>query len=181
MVPLLILDWKEDGLDRGHRKGCNMFDTILVPLDGSPHAEAALPYAAEEARYHGAELVLMRVVPRPEPCVAGLSHGGPLPWRPSWPPAEIEAAECQAEHYLARVVRHYHLPPATPLQVAVGDPYVRIGIEAGRFSQPLVVMTTGDGTLKARPPLSEVARRLMVAGAVPVLGVRQAPAVATAA
>jgi nucleotide-binding universal stress UspA family protein len=159
-----------------------MFDTILVPLDGSPHAEAALPYAAEEARYHGAELVMLGVVPRPEPCLSGPSHGGPLPWRPSWPPAEIDAAERQAAQYLARVVKRHHLPVATPLRVAVGAPDVRIGIEAGQFRQPLVVMTTGDGTLSVRPPLSEVARRLMVAGTVPVLGVRQAPpVVATAA
>ncbi len=159
-----------------------MFDTILVPLDGSPHAEAALPYAAAEARYHGAELVLLRVVLRPEPCLSEPSHGGPLPWRPSWPAAEIDAAKRQAAQYLARVIKHDHLPATTPLRVAVGDPYLRISIEAVQFRQPLVVMTTGDGTLSVRPPLREVPRRLMVAGAVPVLGVRHAPpAIATAA
>ena len=157
-----------------------MFDTVLVPLDGSPHAEAALPYAAEEARHHEAALVLLRVIPRPEPCLTGLSRGGPLPWQPSWPPAEIEAAERQAIRYLSRVVKQYHLPPSTPLRVTVGDPYLRLGAEVARFAQPLVVMTTGDASHDHRPALSEVARRLMVAGAVPVLGVRQPPPAAMA-
>lgn len=44
---------------------------ILVPLDGSPRAEAALPLALAVARAHGSELLLLHVVPRPEascPC-----------------------------------------------------------------------------------------------------------------
>src|SRR5829696_5975418 len=35
---------------------------ILVPLDGSPLAERALPYAEALARCHGAQVVLMRAV-----------------------------------------------------------------------------------------------------------------------
>ncbi len=38
-----------------------MFKRILVPLDGSPAAEAILPQATELARLTGAELVLLRV------------------------------------------------------------------------------------------------------------------------
>ena len=37
---------------------------ILVPLDGSQRAESVLPVAARLARAHGAELVLVHVVPR---------------------------------------------------------------------------------------------------------------------
>lgn len=39
-----------------------MYRCILVPLDGSERAEKALPIAREEARCHGAALVLLRVV-----------------------------------------------------------------------------------------------------------------------
>ncbi len=39
-----------------------MFRTILVPLDGSIKAEAALPIASQIARRSGASLVLARVV-----------------------------------------------------------------------------------------------------------------------
>jgi nucleotide-binding universal stress UspA family protein len=46
---------------------------VLVPIDGSPHGESAIPPAIEIARAHGAELVLAHVVPVPE-----LTHVGPL-------------------------------------------------------------------------------------------------------
>ena len=38
-----------------------MVRTILVPLDGSPHAECALPHAVAVARAFGSQIVLLRV------------------------------------------------------------------------------------------------------------------------
>jgi len=38
-----------------------MYKKILVPLDGSPLAEAALPHAESIAKSEGAEIVLLRV------------------------------------------------------------------------------------------------------------------------
>lgn len=38
-----------------------MYKKILVPLDGSPLAEAALPYAEALAKSEGAEIVVLRV------------------------------------------------------------------------------------------------------------------------
>lgn len=38
-----------------------MFEKILVPLDGSELAEEALPYAADIAKTHGGEVILLRV------------------------------------------------------------------------------------------------------------------------
>jgi len=43
-----------------------MCERILVPLDGSPRAESALPLAASLARMQGFELVLVHAVPVPE-------------------------------------------------------------------------------------------------------------------
>lgn len=43
-----------------------VYERILVPLDASPLAEAAVPFAARIAQSHQAELVLMHVVPVPE-------------------------------------------------------------------------------------------------------------------
>ena len=59
--------------------------------------------------------------------------------------------------------------------MAVGDPGVRVAAEAMRHEKPLVVMLTGDRTRGARPPLSLVTTYLLIAGAVPVLAIRQAP------
>lgn len=42
------------------------YERIVVPLDGSPRAEAALPLAILLAKEHAADLVLAHVVPAPE-------------------------------------------------------------------------------------------------------------------
>jgi nucleotide-binding universal stress UspA family protein len=39
-----------------------MFQHLLIPLDGSPQAEAALPYALSLAEHYGAQLTLLQVV-----------------------------------------------------------------------------------------------------------------------
>ncbi|MCA1900319.1 MAG: universal stress protein [Chloroflexi bacterium] len=44
-----------------------MYKKILVPLDGTPLAEAALPHAQALAKSEGAELVLLRVAVTPDP------------------------------------------------------------------------------------------------------------------
>lgn len=42
-----------------------MYKRILVPLDGSETAEKVLPVVTEEARCHGAAVVVLRVIPPP--------------------------------------------------------------------------------------------------------------------
>ena len=42
-----------------------MYETILVPLDGSKRAEAILPHVERLARLYGAEVVLLQVVDPP--------------------------------------------------------------------------------------------------------------------
>ena len=121
-----------------------MFDTVIVPLDGTPHAEAALPYAIDEARRHGATLVLMHVIPRPEPCPSTVRRSGPLPQQVALPAQEITAAEQEASVYLQEIVTRYALDQGTRLCAAAGDPGVRVAAEAARHARPLVVMLTGN-------------------------------------
>ena len=152
-----------------------MFETVIVPLDGSPHAELAIPYAVDEARRHQAKLVLIHVIPRPEPCMSPVRRSGPVPWQGEWPFEDLDSAKRNAQAYLQDVVTRFGLDPGTTLSVAVGDPGVRVTAEAIRHKRPLVVMLTGDRTRDASPPLSLVTRYLLIAGAVPVLGLRQPP------
>lgn len=154
-----------------------MYETVIVPLDGSAHAEAALPYALEEAARHGAPLLLLHVLPRPEPVASTAPRSGPAPWRADWPAAEIADERDAAKFYLSGVVARFHLPSDTEMRVVVGDPRLRVADEADHCRHPLVVMTTGDISSGASPPLSLVAGHLMVRGTVPVLGVRRPPAV----
>jgi nucleotide-binding universal stress UspA family protein len=154
-----------------------MYDTIIVPLDGSAHAEAALPAAIEEARRHRATIVLLHVVARPEAPVADphVQHGGPLRSAAVavWCEAELTAATEAGRQYLESVRTRFLLSPLMVIRVVVGEPVRRILTEAGYWPRPLLVVTTGDDTGEHRTPLSEVARRLLVDGSTPVLGVRQ--------
>ncbi|MDF2745412.1 MAG: Universal stress protein family [Actinomycetia bacterium] len=154
-----------------------MFATVLVPLDMSRHAEAALPIALEEARRHHARLVLLHVVPRPEPAVPAphLGRGGPYlhPLYPvAWSAQELADEAAEAGVYLEVVKLRYGLPPDTSVQLVVGEPVMRIQAEVDAWPDPLLVLTTGDCTGDQCPPLSETVRRLLVFGRVPILGVR---------
>ncbi len=149
-----------------------MFETVIAPLDGTAHAEFALPYAVDEARLHGATLVLIRVIPRPEPCSTTYRKSGPLAWQGEWPFEDLEPTKRETLMYLRTVVTRFGLDPATELRVAVGDPGVQVTAEAKRHPSPLVVMLTGDCTREQCPPMSLVASYLMIAGTVPVLGLR---------
>ncbi len=152
-----------------------MFETIIVPLDGSAHAEAAIPYALDEARRHNAEIVLARVVYRPEPGPTTNPHGGPAPGSITWPTTEDDLAIHRAARYLADTIQRYHLGPRARGAVLVGETVPRLLAEADRSAHPVIVLSTGDATDGGTPPLSNIARRLMVAGTVPVLAVRYPP------
>jgi nucleotide-binding universal stress UspA family protein len=156
-----------------------MFATIIVRLDGSCHAEVALPYAIDEAGRHGARLLLVRVLPRPEPCVTARNHGGPVPFAPTWPRHELIIDERQAIAYLRDVCRRFRLGIDTLLVVAVGEPGARLLAETRHHQRPLVVMTTCPVD-DLRHSLSDLTRRLLTSNAVPVLGVRQPKAAADA-
>ena len=152
-----------------------MFETVIVPLDGSPHAEFALPYAVDEARRHQATIVLLHVIPRPEPCPSTARRSGPVRWQGEWPFEDLAAVKRDAEAYLRDVVTRFALDPGTRLCVAVGDPGVRVAAEVTRHEQPVVVMLTGDSSRERHPPLSLVTRHLLLASAVPVLAIRHPP------
>ena len=154
-----------------------MHDTIIVPLDGSEHAEFALPIAIDETQRNCASLLLLHVVPRPEASTQRVSHGGPSVRPPQWSGHELDEAVRLGHRYLERVKQRCRLSPETMVTVVVGEPVKRILAEAERRPRSLIVLTTGDACGNACPPLSEVARRVLVAGSVPVLGVRHRPPV----
>ena len=148
-----------------------MFATIIVPLDGSAQAEVALRFAIEETVRHAARLVLVRILPRPEPAVATRNHGGPAPIIPTWPLGEAAIDERRSISYLRDVCHRFGLGIDTRLVVAVGDPGARLLAEARLHPRPLVVMTT-DAT-DSSSPLSRLARRLLTSDTVPILAIRQ--------
>ena len=76
-----------------------MYETILVPLDGSPLAEVALPYAEELALRLGAEITLLQAVALPihaYPAAEGVME---IPYAGE----EEKLLEAREKEYLERV------------------------------------------------------------------------------
>jgi nucleotide-binding universal stress UspA family protein len=135
-------------------------DKILVPLDGSPLAEAALPTAIDLAGTLGARILLLR---------AAQAHT-----LPGVDPTEAEVKVVrEAETYLGQV--------KTRLATSVGDvetavwygPAAVAIIEAAQFHHvSLIVMTTHGRTGLGRLIMGSVAESVLRGTATPILLVR---------
>lgn len=136
-----------------------MYDRILVPLDGSPEAEQALPHARSLASRFRSELILIRV-------------DEPIPNLPeSRYPPEIESV---AATYLRRVAEPMILKQLKVRSLVVfGDPALEILASVGRLRIDLIVLAAGDrtGGWRGRGVVGTLARKSHV----PVLLLRDRP------
>jgi nucleotide-binding universal stress UspA family protein len=110
-----------------------VFERIIVPLDGSPSAEAALPAAEELARRLGSSLVLLHVLePKPPRLIHGERH---------------LAGAAEAEAYLAPIQArlaasgiaasvHVHAGATTGLQAVAAS----VAAHEAEFGNDLAVM-----------------------------------------
>jgi nucleotide-binding universal stress UspA family protein len=74
---------------------------VLVPLDGEPAAEAALPFAATLARAYGAEITLFRVVPTLSTISGERASAAKLV--PTAAAATLDYEETEAQRYLGAI------------------------------------------------------------------------------
>ncbi len=135
------------------------FRTIVAPLDGSVAAERAVPLAMHIARLEQAPLLLLRVVPFPEPPVGPPSHGSSSVCM-AGPPPEIEATCRDARDYLERVARHSGGSVEVGCVVLTGDPFTRIVAEIAQRSRPLVLLSAHAANVASTGDRSELARRI---------------------
>jgi nucleotide-binding universal stress UspA family protein len=145
---------------------------IMVPLDGSQLAEAALPLAADLARATGALLMLVRV----EPNI--YLHGG----YEFVPDFEYPTARTRAtvQTYLARVGEAFAADVQHEVTVLRGSPDDELHRFAGEHGVDLTVMTThGYGGLR-RLVIGSTSDRLVRSG-LPILLVPPATIPAMAA
>ncbi len=156
-----------------------MYKRILVPLDGSPLAEAALPYAIELAKKFESELYLIRVV-SPAAAAGLMSPAGMMadPAMGSAVEAEIiaEAEEeeiAEAREYLDGVIRKLG---DTGLQmcseVMEGSPGAAIMHFAHKIGIDLTVLTTHGRTGLARMVMGSVADQIVRQCGCPVMLIR---------
>lgn len=147
------------------------YDRILVPLDGSPRAETALPAARSVARAHGAELILLHVVPSPErscPCPRE-DEDYDLDTR------LVERNTRAAEIYLAGIRKHVEDPSVRVRTVAAVDGDVR-GEILRRIAEDhvdLVVLSGHGRGGRAELPFGSVASFLLENATAPMLVIRE--------
>ncbi len=136
-----------------------MYKRILVPLDGSPLAEAAIPHALALAKSCGGELVLLRVAVAPV---------FPLDPVLAWAGAVEEARDYVAG--LALKLRDEGIK--ITVRARWGDPVEEILEYVDEGDIDLIAMTTHGRTGLKRWVLGSVAENVLRRAAVPVLMVR---------
>jgi nucleotide-binding universal stress UspA family protein len=161
-VPVLVVRAAE-GL-----RPVSLFDrrrpTVVVPLDGSTLAEAALPVAREVAATLGARIVLVGVVPAEGVAVAG--DAGAIV---TYAGAEHERLEADAHAYLLAAAERL---PVASVVVREGKPSTQIADLAALKGATLIVMATHGRTGLARTILGSVAGDVVRQAVCPVMLVR---------
>jgi nucleotide-binding universal stress UspA family protein len=149
---------------------------IMVPLDGSAFAEAALPLALEIVGATG-EVVLTTVVTAPDH-VEREEHGRVRAYLDQ----QEEAVRREALDYLRRVetqLKQQRSNLQVALDMRIGDPAPGIAMAEIAHDADLVVMATHGRTGIRRAVLGSVAGAVLNTGSVPVLLVSPAASAAT--
>lgn len=155
-----------------------MFRTILVPLDGSSFAEAALPTAEAMATSFQGQLVLLHVVPVPEHVltanghvVSYLAYG-----RQAYTvERQVKAHVARARDYLNRIASRLGIERSSiELDVRVGPPAEAISAASRDHESSLVVMASHGRAGLSRWFRGSVAGEVLHDGSTPLLLVRPA-------
>ena len=139
--------------------------TILVPLDGSPRAEEAIPIAARIARACGATLVLVRVLSLTSEAWPAMMTTNPLVAE-----AMVETSMKEAADYLERVAASSELAGISlQLKTPHGSVASALLEIAASSRSDLIVLCRHGATGLTRWALGSVARALIWQTTVPVL------------
>jgi nucleotide-binding universal stress UspA family protein len=135
------------------------FARILVPLDGSPLAEAVMPAACSLAKRLGATLLLLHVLEHEPPAAV---HGEPhlSDAREAFDYLERQATGLRREGIA--VESHVHERP-------VDDVAPAVDMHAHEFGADLIAMCAHGRTNLRTRLIGSIAERILRAGSVPVL------------
>jgi nucleotide-binding universal stress UspA family protein len=143
-----------------------MFRSILVPLDGTPLSESALPAAGQIARASGGRLVLATVLS--VPILSTTGEYDPLSSEQvtvEWHDAEVYLQRVQLLPVLADIDTRY--------TVDMGSPETALPEAISSNQSDLLVMTSHGRTGLARWALGSVSQHLVRYAGVPVLLFRE--------
>ena len=153
-----------EGKARTEASPKDAFKSILVPLDGSTLAEAALAKAKSFAEAFGSSVHLVRAVPIPT------SVGG-FPGETAFVPNLLEQLEEGAQAYLKELTSGWALEVELKTQVIIGTAAPVLEEYVRRQGIDLVIMTSHGRSGIARTALVRFTDR-MLGGTAPVLVVR---------
>lgn len=145
-----------------------MYKNILLPLDGSPLSEKAIPYAAEMARKFGAKIHLLRCMMLPEATVVGMDMALPQHY------AEIQDFEKKhAESYLHKISQS---PDLKGLVQSVRVPFGAPGEAILEYLEDedcdLIVMSSHGRSGFSRFVYGSVAEKVMHHATCPILVIK---------
>ncbi len=145
-----------------------MFDKILVPLDGSPLSEGALPPALEVARRFEARVILFRTSVLPEHLMVS-----PVPVSPATY-TEIEQSILDTTRDYLNEMKARHQDAGVPIETAnsSGEAAKEILDFAKSQGVDLIVMSTHGRSGFQRWLFGSVAEKVMRHAPCPVLAVR---------
>src|SRR5579859_441139 len=142
---------------------------VVVPLDGSELAEAALPMAREFAATFGVHIVLVGVVPGPGDLMA--TQGSVMAYTGD----DYESVQTEAQNYLNGIASQL-IADGLSVAVAVrtGNPAQQIAVAASEHGASAVVMASHGRTGIVRSILGSVAGETLHHSPCPVLLIRPA-------
>jgi nucleotide-binding universal stress UspA family protein len=149
-----------------------MYQTLLVPLDTSPLAEAALPHARTLAQIMRAKLVLL--------CVAAFPHHDYTALDPSHTQRfqiEEERIRQTTQDYLERIARELKTDGLTVSTELRGNEPVADAILAttDEVGADVIVMSTHGRSGISRWLIGSIADKIVHSAKVPVLLIRSKP------
>jgi len=157
-----------EGMREGERE---MFQRILVPLDGSSRAERAIPVAARIARASRGSVILVRVV---STAIEFWPYMAP---QPTFTQMANTTALTGAEQYLSVVSKTIQDDIPTETVALFGPPAPTILAAAHSHQADLIVLCSHGYTGMTRWMLGSVAEKVARHAAVPVLVLREGGAV----
>ena len=142
-----------------------MFNHLLIPLDGSRLAEAALPPAAYLAEVLGAWITLVHVIERDAPPEI---HGEPHLSNPDQARAYLDNIAVNSFPAGLRIDRHVHTAGVLDVARSIVE-------HVGELGPDLIVMCThGQGGLRTRL-FGSIAQQIIALGGAPVLLIQPSP------
>jgi nucleotide-binding universal stress UspA family protein len=160
-VPILLVRPRQPPPDMDQEQ---LFRHVLIPLDGSPQAEAVLEYAVALIALMGARCTLLQAI---DPLLAG--HTIP-PYTVGLTKREAEQLQAEAGNYLTRIAAQLRTQSVSvQAHVVIAEPADAILAYAGEHAVDLIAMATHGRRGLSRMVMGSVASQVVHDAHTPVL------------